>query len=94
MPRLAENGAVVPVIISVDSPMTEQDYVRSIHLFAEKNPLPRIFEAQLGPYNGRASITSRVRLATTQKLLAVAVLSDNAVWAASYEVEVTASGCG
>jgi sulfur-oxidizing protein SoxY len=94
MPRLAENGAVVPVAISVESPMTEQDHVRSIHLFAEKNPLPRMLDVQLGPWNGRAAVTTRVRLATTQQVLAVAVMSDDSLWSAAYEVEVTASGCG
>ena len=94
MPRLAENGAVVPVIVSVESPMSETDYVRSIHLFAEGNPLPRVLDVYLGPWSGRASVTTRMRLATTQKVLAVAVLSDDSLWSAAYEVEVTASGCG
>jgi len=76
IPRLAENGSVVPVTVSVDSPMTQQDYVKSIHLFAEKNHLPRIMEIQLGPYNGKAVVSSRVRVATSQQLTAVAVLSD------------------
>jgi sulfur-oxidizing protein SoxY len=94
MPRLAENGAVVPVIVTVESPMTETDYVKSIHLFAEHNPLPRMLDVYLGPWNGRAVVTSRVRLATTQQVLAVAVMSDGSLWSAAYEVEVTASGCG
>jgi len=94
MPRLAENGSVVPVTISVDSPMTQQDYVRSIHLFAEKNHVPRILEAQLGPYNGRAVVTSRVRVATSQQITAVAVMSDDALWSAAVDVEVVTSECG
>ncbi len=94
MPRLAENGAVVPVIVTVESPMTKADYVKSIHLFAEHNPLPRMLDVYLGPWNGRATVTSRIRLATTQQVLAVAVMSDDSLWSAAYEVEVTASGCG
>jgi sulfur-oxidizing protein SoxY len=94
LPRLAENSSVVPVIISVDSPMTEENYVRSIYLFAEMNPLPRIFEVHLGPHNGRATISTRIRLATTQRVVAVAILNDDSAWSASYEVEVTISGCG
>ena len=94
LPRLAESGNVVPVTVSVDSPMTERDYVKSIHLFAEKNNLPRIFEVQLGPYNGKAVVSSRVRLAITQQVLAVAVLSDDALWSAAAEIEVTVSSCG
>lgn len=93
LPRLAESGNVVPVTVSVDSPMTERDYVKSVHLFAEKNNLPRILEVQLGPYNGKAVVSSRVRLAITQQVLAVAVLSDDTLWSAAAEIEVTVSSC-
>ncbi|HKB83635.1 MAG TPA: thiosulfate oxidation carrier protein SoxY [Burkholderiales bacterium] len=94
LPRLAENGSVVPVTVSVDSPMTEQEYVQSIHLFAEKNHLPRILEVQLGPYNGKAVVASRVRMATSQQLTAVAVLSDGSLWSAAADIEVVTSECG
>ncbi len=94
MPRLAENGSVVPVTVSVDSPMTPQDYVRSIHLFAEKNHVPRILEAQLGPYNGKAVLTSRVRVATSQQITAVAMMSDDSLWSAAVDIEVVTSECG
>ena len=94
LPRLAESGNVVPVTVSVDSPMTEREYVKSVHLFAEKNNLPRILDVQLGPYNGKAVVSSRVRLAITQQVLAVAVLSDDTLWSAASEIEVTVSSCG
>jgi sulfur-oxidizing protein SoxY len=94
MPRLAENGNVVPVTISVDSPMTAQDHVKSIHLFAEKNPLARMLEVQLGPHNGRARVSSRVRVAVSQQISAVAVLSDDTLWSAAVDIEVTVTGCG
>ena len=94
MPRLAENGSVVPVTVSVESPMTQQDHVKSIHLFAEKNHLPRILEVQLGPYSGRAVVTSRVRVATSQQITAVAVMSDDTVWSAAVDIEVVTSECG
>jgi sulfur-oxidizing protein SoxY len=94
IPRVAENGNVVPVMVSVDSPMTPQDYVSSIHLFAEKNHLPRILDVQLGPYNGKAVVSSRVRVATSQQLMAVAVLSDGSLWSAAAEIEVITSDCG
>lgn len=94
MPRLAENGSVVPVTVSVDNPMTELQYVKSIHLFAEKNHLPRILEAQLGPYNGKAVVSSRVRVATSQQITAVAVLSDDTLWSAAVDIEVVTSDCG
>jgi sulfur-oxidizing protein SoxY len=94
LPRLAENGAIVPVTISVDSPMTEQDYVQRIHLFAEKNPLPRMVEFELGPYNGRARVASRIRIADSQQITAVAAMSDGSLWSAAAQVEVTVAGCG
>lgn len=94
LPKLAESGNVVPITVSVDSPMTESDYVRSIHVFAEKNNLPRVFEAQLGPHNGRARVASRIRLVTSQKVVAAAWLSDDSIWSSTFEIEVTVSSCG
>ena len=94
MPRLAENGSVVPVTVSVDSPMTPQDYVRSIHLFASENHLPRVLDVQLGPYNGKGVFSSRVRVARSQPITAVAVMSDDTVWSATVNVEVVTSECG
>lgn len=94
LPKLAENGAVVPVTVSVDSPMTEREHVKSIHLFAEKNPLPRILEVQLGPNSGKARVASRIRIADSQQITAVAVLSDGTLWSAAVQVEVTVTGCG
>jgi sulfur-oxidizing protein SoxY len=94
IPRLAENGNVVPVTVSVDSPMTRRDYVGTIHLFAEKNHRSRILEVQLGPYNGKAVISSRVRVATSQQLMAIAVMSDGSLWSAAADIEVVSSDCG
>ena len=94
MPRLAENGSVVPVTVSVDSPMTPQDYVKSIHLFASENHLPRVLEVQLGPWNGKGVFSSRVRVARSQPITAVAVMSDDTVWSAAVNVEVVTSECG
>jgi sulfur-oxidizing protein SoxY len=94
LPKLAENGAIVPVTVSVDSPMTEQDHVKRIHLFAEKNPLPRVAEFELGPHNGRARVASRIRIADSQHITAVAVMHDDSLWSAAVQVEVTVTGCG
>lgn len=93
LPRLAENGNVVPTTVSVDSPMTEQDYVRAIHIFSEKNPLPRILEMRLSPHNGRAVVSARIRMATTQQVLAVAEMSDGTLWSAAVDIDVTVSSC-
>ena len=94
MPRLAENGSVVPITVSVDSAMTPQDYVKSIHVFASENHLPRVLEVQLGPHNGKGVFSSRVRVARSQPITAVALMSDDTVWAAAVNVEVVTSECG
>ncbi len=94
IPRIAENGNVVPVTVSVDSPMTQQDYVSGIHLFAEKNHLPRILDVQLGPYNGKAVLATRVRVATSQQIIAIAEMSDGSLWSAAADIEVISSDCG
>jgi sulfur-oxidizing protein SoxY len=93
VPRLAENGNIVPVTVTVESPLTEQDYVESIHLFAESNPQTRMLDAMLGPYSGRARVSTRVRVAISQHLHAVAVMSDDSLWSTAVEVEVTVGGC-
>jgi len=93
IPRLAENGNIVPVTITVDSPMTEADYVESIHVFAERNPLPRVLQVELGPHNGRARIATRIRLAVSQQVRAVAIMNDETLWSTAADVEVTVGGC-
>ena len=93
VPRLAENGNIVPITVTVDSPMTEQDYVKSIHLFAESNPQPRIVDVELGPHNGRPRVATRVRVAISQHLHAIAVMSDGSLWSTAVEIEVTVGGC-
>ncbi|MCW5622741.1 MAG: sulfur oxidation protein SoxY, partial [Burkholderiales bacterium] len=65
-----------------------------IHLFAEKNPQPRVLDVQLGPWSGRARVASRIRIADSQQILAVAMLSDESLWSAAVHVEVTVAGCG
>lgn len=91
---LAEDGNVVPVTLSVDSPMTEQDHVKTLYIFSEKNPLPRIVEIHLSPANGRARVSTRIRLATSQNVLAIAKLSDGTLWSTRAPVEVTIQACG
>ncbi len=94
IPQIAENGNVVPVVIEVESPMTADDYVKRIHLFSEHNPLPDMVEFEFGPHNGKARVSTRVRLAKSQTVLAVATLNDDTLWSAQAIVEVTVSGCG
>jgi len=92
-PRLADNGHSVPLKVSVASPMTATDYVRSIILLSEKNPRPVMATFYLGSKAGRAEVVTRVRLNSTQRLLAIAQLSDGSFWSGGAEVEVTESAC-
>ena len=93
LPPLSENGNSVPLEISVDSPMTEAAHVKSIHVFTEKNPLPNAVDFHLGPRAGRAEIATRIRLADTQTVTAIAALSDGTFWSASVAVVVTVAAC-
>jgi sulfur-oxidizing protein SoxY len=93
VPPLIENGNTVPLSVTVDSPMTDSDYVKTIHLFNEKNPQPHVFSATLTPRNGRARVGARIKLADTQKIVAIAETSDGAFWTASAEVIVTIAAC-
>jgi sulfur-oxidizing protein SoxY len=92
-PVLADNGHSVPLKLSVDSPMTAADRVRSITLFSEKNPRPLIARFHFGAGAGRAEVATRVRLNGTQRLLAVAQLSDGTFWSGGAAVVVTESAC-
>jgi sulfur-oxidizing protein SoxY len=93
VPPLVENGNVVPVTVTVDSPMTASDYVKASHIFNEKNPQPNVIGVHLGPRAGRATISTRIRLADTQNLTAVAELSDGSFWTDSVQVIVTLAAC-
>jgi len=92
-PRLADNGHSVPLTVSVESPMTAADHVRSITLLSERNPRPVMATFYLGPKSGRAQVTTRVRLNGSQRVRAVAQLSDGSWWSGDAEVEVTESAC-
>lgn len=92
-PRLADNGHSVPLRVSVESPMTAADHVRSVTLLSERNPRPVIATFHLGPKAGRAEVVTRVRLNGSQRVLALARLSDGSYWSGSAEVEVTESAC-
>jgi sulfur-oxidizing protein SoxY len=93
IPPLVENGNTVPMTVSVASPMTADDYVKSIHVFNEKNPQPNIGNFYLGPSSGRAQISTRIRLADTQKVVAIARLSDDSFWQITTEIVVTLAAC-
>lgn len=93
VPPLIENGNSVVLSVAVDSPMTEADHVKAIHVFAPGNPLPLVVSVHLGPRAGRARFTTRVRVADSQTLSAVAQLSDGSFWSDSVDVVVTLAAC-
>lgn len=93
IPEIVENGNSVPVTVHVDSPMSEREHVRRIALFSEKNPAPGVLLAHLSPANGRAQIAFRMRMAESQRLVAVAEMSDRSYRLQSIEVVVALAAC-
>ena len=93
VPPLVENGNTVPMTVSVSNPMTPADHVVSIHVFNEKNPQPNMGNYYLGPHAGRAQVSTRIRLADSQKIVAIARLSDGSFWSATSDVVVTLAAC-
>ena len=93
LPPLIENGNSVTLSVAVESPMTEADHVVAIHVLTEKNPLPDVVGILLGPRAGRAFFATRVRLADTQTITALAQMSDGSFWSDGAEVVVTLSAC-
>ena len=93
LPPLVENGNSVPLVVSVESPMTAADHVKAFHVFTEKNPQPEVVTFRFGPRAGRARVATRVRLADTQSVTAIAELSDGSFWSVSVPVVVTLAAC-
>ena len=93
IPPLVENGNTIAMSVSVDSPMTETSYVKAIHVFNEKNPQPDIISVHLGPRNGKAAFSTRIRLADSQNVVAIAEFSDGSLWSDTVEVIVTIAAC-
>ena len=94
LPEIAENGAVVAVGVGVDSPMTADDHITAIHIFADGNPRPEVATYRLGPHNGKAEISLRIRLVKTQKIVFAAETSKGEAFVASQMIKVTIGGCG
>jgi sulfur-oxidizing protein SoxY len=93
LPPLVENGNSVPCTVAVESPMTAADYIKAIHIFNEKNPQPNVISVKLGPRAGRASFSTRIRLADSQTVTAIAELSDGSFWSDDIDVIVTLAAC-
>lgn len=94
VPEIAENGLVVPVNVEVESPMTEADYVKAVHIYADGNPQPGIVSYSFTPACGKASAATRMRLAQTQNIVCVAEMSNGSLHMAKANVKVTIGGCG
>jgi sulfur-oxidizing protein SoxY len=94
VPEIAENGLVVPVNVEVESPMTDKDYVKAVHVFADGNPLPGVVSYKFTPACGKAAASTRMRLAQTQNIVCIAEMSDGKLYTAKANVKVTIGGCG
>jgi sulfur-oxidizing protein SoxY len=93
IPPLVENGNSVPLVVTVDSPMSEKDFVKAIAVFNEKNPQPNIGTFHLSPRSGRAYVSTRIRLGDSQNIIAVAQMSDGSFWSGTADLVVTLPAC-
>jgi len=93
IPGVAENGLSVYTTVTVDSPMTEADHVRAIHILSEKNPIAHLMTFHLGPRAGRAKVSTNIRLGASQEVTALAELSDGTFWRDRKDVVVTIAAC-
>lgn len=93
IPPLVESGNLVVLKLGIESPMTASDYVKAVHIISEENPLPNIFTAYFTPRSGRAELTTRVRLADSQRVWAIAEMSDGSFWRGYADTLVTLSAC-
>lgn len=94
VPQIAENGLVVPITVDIESPMTDADLVKAVHVFADGNPQPGVVSYVFTPDCGKASASTRMRLAQTQNVVCIAEMSNGALFTAKAEVKVTIGGCG
>ncbi|HIP80354.1 MAG TPA: thiosulfate oxidation carrier protein SoxY [Kiloniellaceae bacterium] len=94
MPEIAENGNTVPLSVAIDSPMTADDYVKRVLIVADANPRPGVATFHFSPQSGVAEASTRMRLARTQNVIAVAEMSDGSFHMAKATVKVTIGGCG
>lgn len=93
VPPLVENGNSVPIKVTVESPMTSQDFVKTVAIFNEKNPQPNVASFHLSPRCGRAVVSTRIRLGDSQNIVAIAQLSDGTFWSDTAELIVTLPAC-
>ena len=94
LPEIAENGNTVPMTVTVESPMTEQSHVTDVLIVADENPRSGVATFHFSPASGVAEANTRIRLAATQDVIAVAKMNDGSFFMASKQVKVTIGGCG
>lgn len=94
LPQIAENGRTVPISFAVESPMTDKDHVKAVHILADGNPVPDVASYRFTSGAGKAEVSTRIRLAKTQNIIAVAEMSDGSVYMAKAPIKVTIGGCG
>jgi sulfur-oxidizing protein SoxY len=94
VPFIAENGLAVPIEVDVESPMTPADHVKTVHVFADGNPLPGVVTYRFTPECGKATASTRIRLAQTQNIIAIAEMSNGQLFSVRQEIKVTVGGCG
>ena len=94
VPQIAENGNTVPIGFDVESAMSDSDYVKTVHLLADGNPSPEVASFNFTPASGKAKASTRMRMAKTQNVVAIAEMSDGSFYMAKSEVKVTIGGCG
>ena len=93
LPKIADNGHSVPMTVKVESPMTAKEHVRSVYLISEKNPVRDMASFYFGPRLARAEFTTRFRLNGSQRVVAIAQLSDGSFWSDAVQIEVREAAC-
>lgn len=93
LPAVAVNGHSVAMTVRVDSPMSAAEHVRAVHLISEKNPVRDMASFYFGPHLARAEFTTRLRLNGSQRVVAIAELSDGSFWSDMVQIEVREAAC-
>jgi sulfur-oxidizing protein SoxY len=88
---LVENGNTVPVTVQVLGAASVN--VRRLAVLTERNPQPEVAVFTLGPLAGSAQVSTRLRLATSQTVVALAHMADGTVWQRRVSVVVTLAAC-
>ncbi len=94
LPKLTDKGPFTRIAVSVDSPMSDDDYVKALHIVAERNTVPEVASFYFTPMNGTAEVTTRIRLRKSQIIVAVAEMSDGTAYVGKGRTKVSRGGGG